>query len=372
MSDPRLERLARVITGYSTRLQPGERVLIETCDVPSAVPVALVRAARAAGAIPFVQLHEGRVDRELALGATAAQYRLLARHELARMKRMDAYIVVRGAHNITELADVPGERLQAVAKAMRPVIDHRIRRTKWVVLRWPTPAMAQLAGMSTAQFEDFFFAVCTLDYGKLLPAMNALKARLERTDRVEIRGPGTDLRFSVKGVPAVVCGGTLNLPDGEVFTAPVRDSAEGHVTFNVPTIYRGTLFDNVRLELRRGRIVGSTASDPARIRKILAADGGARFLGEFALGFNPRILRPMRDTLFDEKIAGSFHLTPGQAYEEADNGNRSQIHWDLVCIQRPEYGGGTIHFDGELVRRDGRFLPPELRPLNPPRAGSHR
>jgi aminopeptidase len=280
------------------------------------------------------------------------------------MKKMRAYIAIRGSDNITELSDVPVGQLKLLAKKMRPVQDQRVKKTKWVVLRWPSPSMAQLAGMSTEAFEDFYFEVCTLDYRRLLPGMAALKALFERTDRVEIRGPGTNLRFSIKRIPAIVCGGDRNIPDGEVFTAPVKDSVEGHVTFNAPTIYQGTGFDGIRLDFRQGKIVKATANETEKLNRILDSDPGARYIGEFSLGFNPYILRPMRDILFDEKIAGSFHFTPGQAYEEADNGNRSQVHWDMVNIQRREYGGGEISFDGKVIRRDGEFLPKSLRSLN--------
>jgi aminopeptidase len=254
--------------------------------------------------------------------------------------------------------------MKLLTKKMRPVIDQRVKNTKWVVLRWPTPAMAQLAGMSTEAFEDFFFDVCTLDYRKLLPGMKALQALLQKTDLVEIKGPGTDLRFSIKGIGVVICGGDRNIPDGEVFTCPIKNSVEGHVSFNAPSIYQGTSFDGIRLDFRNGKVVEATSNDTSKLNEILDSDAGARYIGEFSLAFNPRILRPMRDILFDEKIAGSFHFTPGQAYEEADNGNRSQVHWDMVCIQRPEYGGGEIYFDGKLIRRDGKFLPKSLQSLN--------
>jgi aminopeptidase len=247
---------------------------------------------------------------------------------------------------------------------MRPVQDQRVKKTKWVVLRWPTPSMAQLAGMSTEAFEDFYFDVCTLDYRKLLPGMRALKHLMEKTDRVQIKGPHTDLRFSIKGIPAVICGGDRNIPDGEVFSCPVKDSVEGHVTFNAPSIYQGIAFDGIRLEFKSGKIVDATSNETKKLNKILDSDSGARYIGEFSLGFNPRVLQPMRDILFDEKIAGSFHFTPGQAYEEADNGNRSQVHWDMVSIQRPDYGGGEIYFDGKLIRKNGEFLPKQLRSLN--------
>jgi aminopeptidase len=364
MHDPRLDKLAKLLVEYSTRLKRQETVLIEAFDVPDEMTVALIRAARAAGAVPFVQLQHGRVTRELALNASERQLNLSAIHELARMKRMDAYIALRGSNNITEMSDVPPEQMRLVAKKLRPVTDQRVKKTKWVVLRWPTASMAQQAGMSTDAFEEFYFDVCTLDYRKLQPGMKALKALMEKTDRVEIKGPGTDLRFSIKGIAAIVCGGDHNIPDGEVFSCPVKNSVEGHITFNAPTIYQGTAFDSIRLDFHAGKIVDATGNQTEKLNQILDSDPGARYVGEFSLGFNPHVLEPMRDILFDEKIAGSFHFTPGQAYEEADNGNRSQVHWDMVNIQRPEYGGGEIYFDGKLIRRDGDFVPKPLQSLN--------
>jgi len=364
MHDARFDKLATLLVEYSTRLKRNETALIESFDAPDEMIIALIRAVRRAGAVPFVKIQRTRVNRELALAPSDRQLAFAARHELARMKKMDAYIGLRGSNNITELSDVAPERMQLIAKKMRPVQDQRVRKTKWVVLRWPTPSMAQLAGMSTEAFEDFYFEVCTLDYRKLQPAMKALKSLMEKTDRVQIKGPGINLRFSIKGIPAVVCGGDHNIPDGEVFTCPVRNSVEGHVTFNAPSIYQSVAFDGIRLEFRAGKIVDASSNQTAKLNEILDSDAGARYVGEFSLGFNPHVLHPMRDILFDEKIAGSFHLTPGQAYEEADNGNRSQVHWDMVSIQRPDYGGGEIYFDGKLIRRNGEFLPNQLRSLN--------
>jgi aminopeptidase len=364
MHDPRFDKLAKVLVEYSTRLKRNETVLIENFDVPDEMTIALVRAARKAGAIPLVQIQRSRLNRELALDASEKQLNFTASHELARMKKMDAYIAIRGSNNITELSDVPPEQMKLVAKKMRPVNDWRVQKTKWVVLRWPTPSMAQLASMSSEAFEDFYFEVCTLDYRKLQPGMKALKTLMDKTDRVEIKGPGTDLRFSIKGIGAVICGGDRNIPDGEVFSCPVKDSVQGHVLFNAPTIYQGIGFDNIRLEFKDGKVVKAAGNQTEKLNKILDSDAGARYIGEFSLGFNPHVLHPMRDILFDEKIAGSFHFTPGQAYEDADNGNRSQVHWDMVNIQRPDYGGGEVYFDGKLIRRDGEFLPPSLRSLN--------
>jgi len=366
MHDSRIDDLARQLVRHSTHLKKGERVLLDLHDVPDSIGIALIREARARGAVPVVRIHQGRISREMAKGASGEQYDLMARLLLHEMKEMDAYIAIRGSDNINELSDVPSEKMRMVMGKMRPVIDHRIKETKWCVLRWPTPSMAQQAGMSTESFEDFYFSVCLHDYKGMLPAMNRLRGMMERTDVVEITGPGTDLRFSIKGIPILVSAGNYNIPDGEVFTSPVRDSVEGHITYNAPSIYQGVPFDNVRLEFSKGRIVSADAGSKTReLNRILDSDEGARYIGEFAIGTHPGIRHPMRDILFDEKIGGSFHLTPGQAYEDADNGNRSQVHWDLVNIQRKDYGGGEMRFDGKLVRKNGMFLDPKLAPINP-------
>ena len=363
--DPRITKLAEGLTGFSTDLKKGERVLIDAFDVPESIVIALIRAARKLGAHPYVQIHRARVTRELSIGAEEAQFAPHAEVELARMQKMDAYIALRGSDNIFEGSDIPAERVQLVSRLMKPVIDHRVGKTKWVVLRWPTSAMAQQAGMSTEAFEEFYLKVCTLDYRRLTPGMAALKKLMDATDRVHLKGPGTDLRFSIKGIGSQPCGGLRNIPDGEVFSCPVKDSVEGVVQYNAPTVYLGSSFDNIRLVFKQGRIVEATSSNTKRLNEILNSDAGARYIGEFAIGFNPYILEPMRDILFDEKIAGSFHFTPGQAYEGVGNGNKSQVHWDMVCIQRPEYGGGEVWFDGKLIRKDGLFVPKSLHKLNP-------
>ena len=367
MSDPRYDSLARVLTGHSTKLKAGERVLIDVSDTPEEFVIAQIRAARAAKADPFVVMHSGRISRELALGATGSQAATMAEIDLARLKKVQAYIAVRGSQNISEMSDVPQAKMALLSEKLRPALDYRINKTRWVVLRWPTPSMAQQAQMSTEAFAEFFFRVCTLDYGAMIPGMKVLKSLMDRTDRVEITGPGTDLRFSIKGIGSVICGGEHNIPDGEVFSCPVKDSVEGYVTFNAPTLNRGISFDQVRLEFSKGKIVKATANHTKALNEILDTDAGARFIGEFSLGFNPHILHPMRDILFDEKIAGSFHFTPGQAYEVAGNGNKSAIHWDMVCIQRKDYGGGEVWFDGKLIRKDGLFIPTALQALNPDR-----
>ncbi|MFC5050606.1 aminopeptidase [Rubritalea spongiae] len=365
MQDPRIDRLAQMLVKFSTSLKRGEKLLIDVAEVPDEIGIALIREARKKGAIPFLRVNHAKLNREMLMGATDEQYEAIAEHQLKEMEDMDAYIALRGSHNITELSDVPGKNMATAMKHLRPVMDHRVKQTKWCVLRWPNSAMAQQAGMSTEAFEEFYFDVCLLDYKALLTPAKALQRLMEKTDQVRIVNPGTDLTFSIKDIPAVVCCGHFNIPDGEVFTAPVKESVNGVITHNSPTIYQGIAFDNIRLEFKDGKVVKADAGGKTKeLNKILDSDEGARYVGEFALGFNPKIMEPMRDILFDEKIAGSFHFTPGQAYEEADNTNRSQVHWDMVSIQREEWGGGEIYFDGKLIRKDGVFLPKSLHKLN--------
>ncbi len=365
MTDPRYTKLAKLLVNYSTALKKGDRILLDMIDVPDVFTVEMIRAVRAAGATPFVETRLTRVGREQLLGITEAQAADVRDIEMFRMKKMQAYVAVRGSANAAENADVPSGLMQMYSKIIRPVLDYRVNKTRWVVLRWPTPSMAQAAGMSTETFENLYFNVCTMDYARMAKAMIPLEKLMKRTDRVHIKGSGTDLTFSIKGIGAKKCEGTRNIPDGEVFSCPTKTSANGVIQFNTPTLYSGSKFENVRLELKNGKVVNATANNTKRLNEILDTDAGARFIGEFAIGFNPYIQNPMCDILFDEKIAGSLHFTPGQAYEDCGNGNKSAIHWDMVLIQRPEWGGGEIWFDGQLIRKDGLFLPKDLKALNP-------
>ena len=350
MTDPRYTKLARLLVDYSTQLKKGDRVLLDMIDVPDDFSIELMRVVRDVGAIPIIEVRHTRITREVVRDTDAQHAALVRDLELHRMKRMQAYIAIRGSCNANENADVPNDRMALYARTTRPVLDYRVGKTRWCVLRWPSPSMAQSAGMSTEGFENLYFDVCTMDYRKMALAMAPLESRLKKADQVHIKGPDTDLRFSIKGIGAKMCKGDRNIPDGEVFSCPVKTSINGHIQFNTPTLYSGTRFDRVYLEFEKGKIVEATSNDTKRLNEILDTDPGSRYTGEFSLGFNPYILNPMCDILFDEKIAGSLHLTPGQAYDECDNGNRSAVHWDMVLIQRPEWGGGEIWFDDELIR----------------------
>lgn len=367
MIDPRVKTLAYNLINYSCELKQGEKIFIENIGLEPPLLKELIRETYKVGAIPLVSIKDNEINRVLFAQCTKEQMEMMAKYEAARMSDVDAYIGLRSGQNASEMSDVPADKMELYMKHLWQEVHGKIRvpKTKWVVLRYPSPSMAQLAEMSTEAFEDHYFNVCNLDYSKMSKAMDPLVELMNRTDKVRIIGKGTDLSFSIQGLCAIKCDGKLNIPDGEVYTAPVKNSVNGVITYNTPSEYNGFAYQNVRLSFQDGKIIQAEANDNVRINKVFDTDEGARYVGEFAIGVNPYITKAMNDTLFDEKIAGSFHFTPGSCYEDCDNGNQSAIHWDLVCIQTPEYGGGEMYFDDVLVRKDGRFVLPELEALNP-------
>lgn len=362
-----IRKLAHNLVNYSCALKKGEKILIDAIGVPNDLPVAIVEEAYKVGAYPFVNVIDNTIQRAILYGLNEEQTKLWAEIDTVRMKNMDAYIGIRGGDNSFELSDVPGDKMTFYQNYYSLPVHHniRVKQTKWVVLRYPTPSMSQLASMSTEKFSKYYFNVCNLDYSKMDRAMNALKNLMEKTDKVRITAPGTDLTFSIKGIGAVKCSGKLNIPDGEVYTAPVKKSVNGTISYNTPSIEQGLKFENVKLTFKDGKIINATSNYNEKINEIFDMDEGARYVGEFAIGVNPYINQPMGDILFDEKISGSIHFTPGCCYDDAFNGNISSLHWDLVLIQREEFGGGEIFFDDILIRKNGFFVIDELLPLNP-------
>ena len=367
MTDNRITRLAEMLINHAVDLKRGENILIETTDTPAELAIELAKAVKNAGGNAFISETRASVKRAFILGATDECIELQAAHDLEFMKKMQAYIAVRGAYNVLELGDIPESKMLAYRKINDPVLNQRIEKTRWCVLRWPNASMAQSAGMSTEAFEDFYFKACLADYPAMQEAAKPLIKLMSETDKVRLVAKDTDITFSIKGIGAVPCCGKMNIPDGEVYSAPVRGSINGVIHYNTPTLYEGKRFENIRLTFKDGKIVDATSSDTTAMNAIFDTDPGAREVGEFSLGFNPYVTKPMCDILFDEKIAGSIHFTLGRCYTDAFNGNRSSVHWDLVLIMRPEYGGGEIWFDDRLIRKDGLFVVDELKHLNPDR-----
>lgn len=364
MKDKRNEILARQLLEYSVKIQPGEVLYLEIKGKETLeLGKQIIRIATEMGAVPFWYYNDESLLRQWVGGANDDQFKKQAELHLELMTRATAYIGLRGSDNPFDMADLNQQQVDKQNKLFyKPVhLEERVKRTRWVVLRYPNNAMAQLAETSQESFEKFYFEVCCADYAKMSKAQDGLASLLDAADQVQIKSPGTDLVFSVKGIPVVKCDGERNIPDGEVYTAPVRDSINGTITYNTPSLYQGNLYNNISFTFENGKIIkASCDGDEKKLNKVLDTDAGSRHIGEFAIGVNPFILHPMKDTLFDEKIAGSFHLTPGQCYDEAPNGNNSNIHWDLVLIQRSDYGGGEMYFDGKLIRKDGVFTDPDL------------
>lgn len=365
--DPRVEKLAHNLVNYSCRVQKGENIFIEATGVDYQIVNCIVREVNKLGAFPYVSYKDPRIEREILMGMSDELAKRMADFDDYKMKKMQAYIGIRGGENAYEKSDVPQQKMKIYSSLYAtPVhLETRVKKTKWVILRYPTQGMSSQSSMSTEAFEDYFFEVCNLDYSKMSMAMDSLVSLMNKTDKVRIVAPNTDLTFSIKGIGAVKCAGECNIPDGEVYTAPVKNSVNGRISYNVPSTENGIKFENVSLLFKDGKIIEATSNHNKEINEIFDTDEGSRFVGEFAIGVNPYVTKPMDDILFDEKISGSIHFTPGDCYEDAYNGNQSSVHWDLVLVQTKEWGGGEIYFDDVLIRKDGIFVLDELKCLNP-------
>ena len=368
--DERIGRLAENLIKNSVRLKKGEQIYIEAIGM-STLPLMqeLVRAATEAGGVPFYYFNDQSLQKAFIEQASVTQMKAQAEIHKKLMASSQAYIGVRGNDDLFQMSAVAEDKMNDYQKYYWNPVHSEIRvpQTKWCVLRYPNAAFAALSKMSLADFEDFYFDACLVDYVKMGKAMKPLKKLMDKTKKVRIKAPGTDLEFSIAGLKAVVCDGDKNIPDGEVYTAPVKNSINGVVQFNTETSYLGNVFSNIRLVFKDGRIVeGCSQTNDDKFQKILDMDEGSRYMGEFALGVNPYVTKPMLDILFDEKICGSCHMAIGNSYEdETNNGNKSAIHWDLLQMQDKEHGGGEIWFDDVLIRKDGRFVLSELEGLNP-------
>lgn len=368
MKDTRIKELVSNLLNHSVNLKKDDKILIEIIGKNSIIlNKEITKQVKNIGGIPFFNIIDYDELSEFLINSSEDQIKEYSKIDLDRMKKMNAYIGIRTSSNNKVLSKIPKEKMELYNKYyIGPVhIEQRVKNTKWCILRYPNELMAQQNNMSLEELEDFYFKVCNLDYDKMSKAMEPLKQLMNKTDKVHILGKETNLTFSIKGIPAEKYYGTFNIPDGEIASCPIKNSVNGYITYNTETIYNGILFKNIRFEFKDGKIIKATADKEKELNEILDIDEGARYIGEFALGVNPYIKKTIGDTLFDEKIMGSFHFTPGEALEESDNGNRSSIHWDIVNIQTPEYGGGEIYFDDILIRKDGRFVLKELEELNP-------
>ncbi|MDR0975598.1 MAG: aminopeptidase [Christensenellaceae bacterium] len=367
MKDPRVKKLAAKLLSHSCQLKKGQTLIIEGNESCKYLIIELVNQAYEIGAFPFVRLGNAEISRAVLKGTTEDYAKRLCAYAKPLFEDADAYIGIGASTNVFETSDVAQENKDIQAKFYsKPIhIDIRVMKTNWVILRYPNQSMAQLAQTSTEAFEDFFYDVCTLDYDKMHKAMIPLQNLMAKTDKVRIVAPETDLTFSIKGQVSKICSGECNIPDGEIYTAPIRESVNGKIKFNIPSLWKGVIHSDIRLEFKNGKIISESSSNTSALAHELNADDGARYTGEFAFGVNPFVLKPMYDTLFDEKMAFSIHMAMGNCYDDVPNGNHSQNHWDMVHSHAEQYGGGEIYFDDVLIRKNGRFVLPELDCLNP-------
>lgn len=365
MVDIREQQLAKNIITYSCNVLPKEKVLIEYSDCPNSFLECLVNEVLAVGAYPFLNNLNKPVLKNVLEKGNEELFKLMGKYDAYKMQEMDAVVLVRGDNNIFEYSAVPMKNIVSYNNTYNKMVhmEHRLNK-KWVTLRYPTSAFAQSAGLSTTKFEDHFFNVCNLNYSKMCDAMEPLKELMEKTDKVKIIAKNTNLEFSIKGIPSVKCCGDKNIPDGEIYTAPVKESINGHIEFNIPCMYNGILHNHVYLEFKDGKIVKATSNNTLALNDIINSDDGSKYIGEFSFGVNPFITTPINDILFDEKMCYSIHMAIGNSYDDAFNGNLSSVHWDIIQSHLPAFGGGEVYFDGTLIRQNGKFILPNLVALN--------
>ena len=365
MDTQKLNKLANTIVNYSLHLKENSRVLVSLTKEATPLAEELIKEAKKVGAVMILNIYDPKLNALLAEGNTDSRLEHLKKIREFEVENYDAFISIRTAYNDYESKNVSTEMIRKLGEMTQELDRIRINEREWVLLNYPSNLDAYKAKMTTSDFNEFALDVMTVDYQKMSKDIEPLKELMEKTDKVRIVSPGTDITFSIKGMPAVPCTGEKNIPDGELYSAPIKDSVNGTITYNTPSPYQGNVYNHVSLTFENGKIIKATCDeDNKSLNKIFDTDEGARYVGEFSLGFNPKILYPMGDILYDEKILGSLHFTPGRCYADCDNGNVSSIHWDMVLIQREEFGGGEIYFDDVLIRKDGKFLLDELKVLN--------
>ena len=361
--DSYLEKLSSIIVNYSIAVKEKERVLITIQNI-ECKPICkyLVKEIVKRKGIPFIKIDDYEISSMLLENTDNERIKCIQKQENNIINNYDSFIQIRYNKNDFEKKNIKNEIIKSISAATKETDYIRINKRKWVLLNYPSVLDAYKAKMKTEEFNKFAFQVMTIDYQDMEERMKPLKALMEKTKMVHVVGPNTDLTFSIEGMNIIPCCGKQNLPDGEIFTAPVKTSVNGVITYNVDSSYRGNVFHNVCLTFKDGKIIKATsAEDNIKLNEIFDTDEGARYIGEFSLGLNPQIKEAIGDILFDEKMIGSLHFTPGASYEQAFNGNKSSVHWDLVMDQK---NGGELYFDDVLIRKDGFFILPELEHLN--------
>ena len=361
----RIEKLAKIIVNHSVKVKENDRVLVLYQGIESMPLVkAIVKEVINNKGVVICDYQNQDITNYVHDNITDSIIDAYKERKKYEVDNFDCF--VRICYNKSDYydKDMNKEMQRKLLEELKPYKEIMVNERRWLLLNYPSIVDSFKAHMTPDEFYNFSLDTMTVDYDKMYNDSKSLKELMEKTDKVRIVGPNTDITFSIKGMPAIICAGESNIPDGECFTAPVKNSVNGKITYNVPSPYHGEVFEHVSLTFKDGKIIEASSNNNEKLKEIFETDEGARYVGEFSLGYNPVIKEPMGDILFDEKIAGSLHFTPGCCYDECPNGNKSNIHWDLVLIQREDYGGGEVYFDDVLIRKDGKFVIPELEKLN--------
>lgn len=355
MSHNQWDELAKILVSYSTKVRPGERVLITMMEVDT-FPLARAVYSQVikAGGLPYVEFQSAYLERDLLLHGNQEQLDWVTEPSARGMEWADVYIGLRGNRNPYEFSGIQAGKIKAHRRALGHISAMRNELTRWVLVRVPNESLAQQAEMSLDEMMDFFFSATLKDWQQEANRYRELQVIFERAEQVHITGRGTDLTFSTRGRKYEVGDGTLNMPDGEIYTSPVDDSVNGVIAFDFPGVYSGQRVTGISLGFSKGHLVKATAEgNQELLDQLLSMDEGARRVGEFGVGTNFGIQRFCYDILYDEKIGGTIHLALGRAYAECGGVNQSALHWDLIKDLRKE---GAVSLDGIKVLENGKFL----------------
>ncbi len=365
MADPRVEQLAKILVDHSAQIKPGDRVAIEATTAAEPLVRALYAVILERGGLPYLLLE--LTDQDEILFAVAKDEQLDATPPIRKLvyEQFESRIRIHSATNPRGLSGVDPARQRRRAKSLAPILEAQMRRGadrsfKWVSTLFPTGGFAAEAGMSLPDYEDFVYRACHADaadpvalWKKVEAEQSSIVDRINGHNQVHLRGPNVDLSLSVKGRKFINCSGVNNMPDGEIFTGPVEDSANGWVRFSYPAIFNGVMVEGVELTFTNGRVTKAKADkNQPFLLEMLESDPGARYLGEFAIGTNYEIDHFSRNILFDEKLGGTFHMALGSGYPETGSKNKSMIHWDMICGMKED---SEIALDGEVVYKNGKF-----------------
>jgi len=352
--DARTKKLAEILVHYSVRAQPGEVVLIRGNDLAKPLIIAVYQEVLRAGAHPRLSISFDELNELFYQKASKEQINHFPKISYYEAKNIQCLIAIHSPLNLKGLSGVDPKRLMDRAQVLKPINEWIMDKVRWVIVNYPTPALAQEAEMSLAEYENFLYKACLQDWETKKKEMQKIARIFEQADVVHIKGKDTDLKLKVKGRKFVVASGEFNMPDGEIFTGPIENSLEGKIYFEFPAIHGGREVVGVRLWFERGKVVKAQAEkNYSYLKSVLDTDDGARRVGEFGIGMNYKIKRFSKDILFDEKIGGTVHLALGRSYSETGGRNKSAIHWDLIKDLRK---GGELYLDGKLIQRNGKFL----------------